>query len=57
MIIIYLAFFASTLGVPVIDYLPFSFVLFITPLFSMLAALLGKGLEVENKGESSRKVA
>ena len=51
------AFFASTLGVPVIDYLPFSFVLFITPLFSMLAALLGKGLEVENKGESSRNAA
>ncbi|WP_088043052.1 Na+/H+ antiporter NhaC [Bacillus sp. EAC] len=51
------AFFAATLGVPVLEYLPFSFILFITPLFSMLAAVFGKGLNHENEIGDSQKIA
>lgn len=51
------AFFAATLGVPVLEYLPFAFVLFITPLFSIIAALVGKGLNLENEMKDSRKIA
>jgi len=51
------AFFAATLGVPVLEYLPFSFILFITPLFSILAAVFGKGLNQENEIADSQKIA
>ena len=51
------AFFAATLGVPVLEYLPFAFILFITPLFSILAAIIGKSLDGENEMKDSRKIA
>lgn len=38
------AFFASTLGVPVIDYLPYAFFLLLSPLFTIILGYLGIGL-------------
>lgn len=51
------AFFAATLGVPVIEYLPFAFFLFITPLFSMMAAAFNLGLRHETNHNQNQKIA
>ncbi|MBC52966.1 MAG: Na+/H+ antiporter NhaC [Gammaproteobacteria bacterium] len=38
------AFYAATLGVPVLEYLPYAFLNYLNPLISMVMAILGLGL-------------
>jgi NhaC family Na+:H+ antiporter len=38
------AFYAATLGVPVLDYLPYAFFNYLTPVVSVSMAALGLGL-------------
>ncbi|MFC0190257.1 Na+/H+ antiporter NhaC [Fictibacillus aquaticus] len=51
------AFIAATLNVPVLDYLPFAFMLWLSPLFALFFGFSGIGLGMKRNAEKSKQTA
>jgi Na+:H+ antiporter, NhaC family len=51
------AFFASTLGIDVIDYLPYAFFLYLCPLFSIILGFVGIGMSKTEKFTHKEAIA
>ncbi|HJP52671.1 MAG TPA: Na+/H+ antiporter NhaC family protein, partial [Pseudomonadales bacterium] len=49
------AFYTATLGVPVLDYLPYAFLNYLNPVVSIAMAALGLGLLKQSTAEKSRR--
>ncbi|WNB91666.1 Na+/H+ antiporter NhaC [Bacillus sp. NEB1478] len=51
------AFFASTLGVSVLEYIPFALFLWLSPMFTLVLAYTGWSVKTKNAGELEKQTA